>query len=91
MLKGCWDCLRRRKSETGVAPLFVLGDLNEDGTVDQKDLELLRGYIAHAGGAAISCLAAADLDDNGSISSKDVAVLEQILARGAVLAPALSG
>lgn len=79
-----------RGFETGVVPLFVLGDLNEDGKVDQEDLKLLRSHIAHADGAGISCLAAADLDDNGSISAKDVAVLEQILARGPVLVPALS-
>ena len=79
-----------RSFESGVTPLFVLGDLNEDGKVDQEDLKLLRAYVAHPGGAGISCLAAADLDDNGSISAKDVAVLEQILAKGAVVAPALS-
>ena len=79
-----------RSFESGVVPLFVLGDLNEDGKVDQEDLKLLRAYVAHAGGSGISCLAAADLDDNGSISSKDVAVLEQILAKGVVKAPALS-
>jgi hypothetical protein len=79
-----------RSFETGVMPLFVLGDLNEDGRVDQEDLKLLRSYVAHSGGAGISCLAAADLDDNGSVSSRDVAVLEQILSKGAVQAPALS-
>ena len=79
-----------RSFESGVVPLFVLGDLNEDSKVDQDDLKLLRAYVAHAGGPGISCLAAADLDDNGSISSKDVAVLEQILAKGVVHAPALS-
>jgi hypothetical protein len=76
--------------EAGVVPLFVLGDLNEDGLVDQEDLKLLRAYVAHPGSAGISCLAAADLDDNGSISAHDVAVLEQILSKGAVKAPALS-
>jgi hypothetical protein len=79
--------------EAGVVPLFVLGDLNEDGAVDQEDLKLLRAYVARPGSdgnAGISCLAAADLDDNGSISAHDVAVLEQILSKGAVKAPALS-
>jgi len=76
--------------EAGVVPLFVLGDLNEDGVVDQEDLKLLRAYVAHPGSAGISCLAAADLDDNGSISAHDVAVLEQVLSKGAVKAPALS-
>jgi len=76
--------------EAGVVPLFVLGDLNEDGVVDQEDLKLLRAYVAHPGSAGVSCLAAADLDDNGSINAHDVAVLEQILTKGAVKAPALS-
>src|SRR5437588_11497283 len=76
--------------ETGVVPLFVLGDLNEDGVVDQEDLKLLRAYVAHPGSAGVSCMAAADLDDNGSINAHDVAVLEQILSKGTVKAPALS-
>jgi hypothetical protein len=76
--------------EAGVVPLFVLGDLNEDGVVDQEDLKLLRAYVAHPNSARISCLAAADLDDNGSINAHDIAVLEQVLGKGAVKAPALS-
>src|SRR6185369_17502457 len=76
--------------EGGVVPLFVLGDLNEDGLVDQEDLKLLRAYVAHPGSAGISCLAAGDLDDNGSINAHDAAVLEDILSKGAVKAPALS-
>ncbi|MBZ5492853.1 MAG: hypothetical protein LAO76_18195 [Acidobacteriia bacterium] len=76
--------------ETGVVPLFILGDLNEDGTVDQEDAKLLRAYVGHPGTAGISCLAAADLDDNGSINAHDIELLERILSRGAVKAPALS-
>ena len=76
--------------EAGVVPLLVLGDLNEDGSVDQEDLKLLRAYVAHPGSAAISCLAAADLDDNGSINVHDVAVLQEVLSKSPVKAPALS-
>lgn len=76
--------------EAGVVPLFILGDLNEDGLVDQEDLKLLRAHVAHPGTAGISCMAAADLDDNGSINAHDVTVLEEILSKGAVKAPALS-
>jgi hypothetical protein len=76
--------------EAGVVPLFVLGDLNEDGAVDQEDVKLLRAHVEHPNNAGISCLAAADLDDNGSIDAHDVAVLERILSKGAVKAPALS-
>ena len=76
--------------ENGVVPLFVLGDLNEDGAVDQEDLKLLRAYAAQKSTAGISCLAAGDLDENRAIDAKDVAVLEQILKPGKVMAPALS-
>ena len=76
--------------EAGVVPLFVLGDLNEDGVIDQEDVKLLRAYVARQNSTHISCLAAADLDDNGSINANDVEVLEQILSKGVVKAPALS-
>jgi hypothetical protein len=79
-----------RNFEAGAVPLFVLGDLNEDGAVDQEDLKLLRAYIAHKASGGVSCLAAADLDDNGSVNGKDVAVLEQVLSKGAVQAVPLS-
>jgi len=76
--------------EAGVIPLFVLGDLNEDGRVDEQDLKLLRAYAAQKSAAGISCLAAADLDENRVIDEKDAAILEQILKQGEVAAPALS-
>jgi hypothetical protein len=79
-----------RNFEAGVVPLFVLGDVNEDGAVNQEDLRLLRAYVAHTGGAGISCLAASDVDDNGSVDAKDITMLEQILAKGPVQAPPLS-
>src|SRR3954468_11963126 len=78
------------KFQAGVVPLFVLGDLNEDGVVDQEDLKLLRAYVGHPGRAGVPCLGPADLDDNGSINAHDVTVLEQVLSKGAVKAPALS-
>ena len=76
--------------EAGVIPLFILGDLNEDGSVDEQDLKLLRAYASQKSAAGISCLAAADLDENRVIDQKDVAMLEQILKKGKVAAPALS-
>jgi Dockerin type I domain len=78
------------KLEAGVVPLYVLGDVNEDGAVDQEDLKLLRAYVAQKSAAGISCMAAADLDENRSVDAKDVAALEQVLSKGKVSAPALS-
>jgi hypothetical protein len=76
--------------EAGVVPLFVLGDLNEDGAVDQEDLRLLRAYMAQKSAAGISCMAAADMDENRQVDARDADVLEQILKPGKVAAPALS-
>lgn len=76
--------------EAGVVPLFALGDLNEDGVVDQQDLKLLRAYVAQKNAVGISCMAAADLNEDHSVDAKDIAVLEQILKQGNVTAPALS-
>jgi len=87
--------------EAGVQPLFVLGDLNEDGRVDAKDLQLLRVLGARhfttdgrpgEAGESISCAAAGDLDRNGIIDSRDVAILEKVLKQSieAVDAPALA-
>jgi len=79
-----------RNFESGVVPLFVLGDLNEDGAVDQEDLKLLRAFVAQKNAAGISCMAAADLNESHSIDAKDIEVLERILKPGKVASPALS-
>src|SRR4030088_2662535 len=49
----------------GLTPLKVLGDLNEDGRVDQKDRQLLAQMVAsHNQGipAGVTCAAAADIN-----------------------------
>jgi len=79
-----------RNFESGVTPLFVLGDVNEDGAVDQEDLKLLRAFVGQKSAVGISCMAAADLNESRSIDAKDIEVLEQILKLGRVAAPALS-
>jgi hypothetical protein len=76
--------------ESGVVPLFVLGDLNEDGVVDQEDLKLLRAYVAQKSTAGISCMAAGDLDENRALDGKDIEIMQQILKPGKITAPALS-
>src|SRR5262245_43141343 len=76
--------------ESGVAPLFVLGDLNEDGVVDGRDAQLVAGYVEKHLGAGISCLAAGDVNMDGVVDSRDVALIQQTLKRGPVEAPPLS-
>lgn len=79
-----------RPLEQGVVPLFILGDLNEDGAVDAKDLDLLKQYVNRKSEAGISCLAAGDLSRNGEVNSTDVEMFARMLQRGKITAPALA-
>jgi hypothetical protein len=68
----------------GVYPLYVLGDVNEDGKVDRNDLGILTKLVAalekHAPlPAAATCIAAADIDRNGDIDARDVRGLQNWL------------
>jgi hypothetical protein len=80
--------------EAGVVPLFVVGDLNEDGNVDDADLALLRQYLEKKTPAAavadITCMGAADLNRNGRVDARDLEILSDILKHGRVNAPALA-
>ena len=78
-----------KNMEHGVAPLFVLGDLNEDGVVDEKDLQLAQTYVQRKTSADVSCLAAGDLNTDGVVDAKDVALFQQALNKGAIQAPPL--
>jgi hypothetical protein len=75
--------------ESGVEPLFVLGDLNEDGSVDDKDLQLARAYVEQNKSAGISCLAAGDVNTDGVVNAKDVSLLEAAIKKGPVDSPPL--
>lgn len=75
--------------ESGVEPLFVLGDLNEDGVVDDKDLQFARAYVEQKKSAGISCLAAGDVNTDGLVNAKDVSLLEAALKKGPVNSPPL--
>lgn len=76
--------------ESGVAPLFVLGDLNEDGVVDDRDVQLLKAWVEKRTSAGLSCLAGGDLNTDGVVDAKDLALLQKALAGGPVQAPPLS-
>lgn len=56
------------------------GDLNGDGTVDEKDLELLRKYLVSDGKITLS---AADLNSDGKIDCIDLILLRKKLAEAA--------
>jgi hypothetical protein len=78
---------------TGLMPLFALGDVNEDGQVDELDLELVRSIVQSENkvqpSAAISCPAAGDLNQNGHIDQRDLVALTEWI-RQKVITPALS-
>ena len=76
--------------EHGTAPLFVMGDLNEDGVVDEKDLQLAQAYVQRKASAGVSCLAAGDLNTDGVVDAKDVALFQQAFNKGPIQAPPLA-
>ena len=70
----------------GAVPLYVLGDLNEDGKVDRSDLAILTDLVASLKKDApappgVSCIAAADVNRDGDVDSADVNMLKDWLTR----------
>lgn len=60
---------------------FIYGDVNDDGTVNGKDVTLIRRYIA--GGYDISINEqAADVNCDGTINGKDVTLIRRYIAGG---------
>ncbi|MBR5722727.1 MAG: carbohydrate-binding protein [Oscillospiraceae bacterium] len=58
-----------------------LGDVNGDGSIDLKDVTVLRRYLA-GGWNAVIIEANSDVNKDGSIDLKDVTVLRRYLAGG---------
>ena len=60
---------------------FIYGDVNDDGTVNGKDVTLIRRFIA--GGYNISINeSAADVNCDGTINGKDVTLIRRYIAGG---------
>lgn len=83
-----------RKAGPDLVPLFILGDVNEDGVVDQRDADLMRAIVQ--GGSdpqrlkAVSCPAAADVNRDGEIDRRDLDLVQSWVRAGKVAVPALS-
>ena len=58
----------------------IPGDLNSDGTVNAKDLVLLRRYVAKWKDMTID-LVAADVNDDGVVNAKDLVLLRRYVAK----------
>jgi hypothetical protein len=68
--------------QEGLVPVFVLGDLNEDGRVDQADRKLLAQILAAPGNRApqaATCVAAGDLNLNSRIDREDLVRMDEWL------------
>jgi hypothetical protein len=81
------------KAGLNLVPLFVLGDVNEDGVVDERDAELVRRLVQSRvtqPSGAVSCPAAADLDRNGDIDQRDLDLILGWVKPGKLPGPALS-
>ncbi len=71
-----------QKLEVGAAPLFVFGDVNEDGKVNAADLELTKELAAGKSPAAATCPAAGDFNQDGKIDATDVDAMRKMLSAG---------
>ena len=63
-----------------VAGDYQLGDVNDDGSVDIKDVTILRRHLAKWAGYEKIVKLAADVNGDGVINSKDVSILRRYLA-----------
>ena len=79
----CTDC--GELIEADVLPKTMsYGDVNGDGTVDGKDLIVLRRYLV---GAEVEIHTGADVNGDGAVDGKDVIVLRKYLVGTAQLGP----
>ena len=91
-----WDAKLATLRDAGpdLVPLFVLGDVNEDGKVDKDDLELVRSVVQSGAPLrrtpGLTCPAAADLNQNGRIDQRDLDLLaDWVKEDGKLAIPAL--
>lgn len=57
----------------------AIGDLNADGRVDDRDLELLQRYLRGEVGLTDGAISAADINSDGQITQADADQLQQII------------
>lgn len=72
----------------GMSPAYLVGDINEDGVIDDNDLILLRTLSSSENSLVdyrtVSCAAAGDMDFDGEITNEDVLFLESLVKEGPI-------
>jgi hypothetical protein len=72
----------------GITPAYLLGDINEDGTIDRADAVLLDKLASGPGTMDayrdVGCAAAADMNMDGEINESDAPLLHTIIEGGPV-------
>lgn len=68
----------------GMAPAYLVGDIDEDGIIGREDAGLMDGLIGapRDGLAAVACAAAADIDMDGNITVNDKRLLDTMIQDG---------
>lgn len=73
----------KKQTTTSKAPSdkFLLGDVDESGTVDMSDLTEVSLYLLKEKELSAAALKAADVDKNGSVNLADLATLKQYVSK----------
>ena len=64
--------------------LPAIGDINNDGAINAKDITLLRRYIAGGYNVNIENVSIADINNDGAANAKDITLLRRYIAGGCV-------
>lgn len=73
--------LRLTLEISGEAVTELYGDMNGDGTLNQRDVMLLQQYVAKLIGADQIRLELADLNGDGAVNQRDVMLLQMRIAK----------
>jgi hypothetical protein len=81
LLFGCLTVFAAADASAELQAMKPVGDVNEDGVRNAKDVTILRRYLAGGYGITVTD-GAADVNKDGAISAKDVTFLRRYLAGG---------
>ena len=85
------ECKKHRKLKEILKPFdmtYVVGDLNGDGVIDQKDLDLLSQYIAGNKVPESTIIQAGDINGDGRIDESDYTILARYIRMKKTIADA---